>query len=323
MRKIRINGIIIKAGQHRLVELKIARLPSGTEIHLPLYIFRSKVDGPAVLFSGGLHGDEVNGIETVRRMLRDRSFENILRGTVIAIPIINVYGFLNFSREMPDGKDINRTFPGNPDGSLASLVAHTVSSQILPNIDLGVDLHTGGASRTNYPQVRFAEDDLFAAELAKQFNAPISLTSNVIDGSIRQQARKLGKSWLVFEAGESLRFDEHAIEEGMNGILRILKHQGMIETAPEQEAETNFIKKSTWVRAPSAGLFRFIKQSGEQVAKDEIIGKIADPFNIYEFEIKAPESGLIEERTERTLARTRQNPVVRFSSKSTGKNERH
>ncbi len=290
---ITIDREKIKPGDQAFIEIPLDRLPSGNHINLPVHIFRSRLDGPIVMFSGGLHGDEVNGIEIVRRIVENKHIRKPICGTVIAMPIINVYGFLNFSRDVPDGKDVNRSFPGNPDGSLASFLAYTLTNRILPLIDFGVDFHTGGASRTNFPQIRHAKEDLCAAKVAEDFAAPFTLYSNPVDGSIRQTAAKMGKSIVVYEGGESLRFDEKAIQEGYNGALRLLKSVGMIRIAPKPPVHRVLLKSSSWVRADTSGLFHAIKTSGEKVAKGEVIGYLNNPFGDYQVQVEAHLDGYI------------------------------
>lgn len=275
------------------VKANLARLPSGTHIDLPIYVYRSKKKGPTLLLSGGLHGDEVNGIEIVRQMVADGTFENLNCGTVLAIPVMNVYGFLNFSREVPDGKDINRSFPGNTSGSLAARVAHFLTNEVLSQIDFAIDFHTGGASRFNFPQVRFAGIDTKAAELAKAFSAPVMLQSNLIDKSLRKQAHKMGKSVLVYEGGESLRLDEEVVYEGRSGALRVLKHLGMLDDAPEPTAASIFCKSSTWIRAKRSGIYNGLLKSGTSINKKDVFGHITDPFGEFSLQVKAQHNGFI------------------------------
>jgi len=276
------------------VKANIAKLPSGTLIDLPVYVFRSKKKGPTILLSGGLHGDEINGIEIVRRMLDSSKFDSLNRGTVIAIPVMNIYGFLNFSREVPDGKDINRSFPGHSGGSLASRVAHFLNKNILTQIDFGIDFHTGGASRFNFPQVRYAETDKKATELASVFAPPVILQSKLIDKSLRKQAHKMGKPMIVYEGGESLRLDEEVVREGMNGALRVLHHLKMIDHAPDRpKHESVLLTQSTWVRAKRSGIYTGLIKSGMSVGKNDVIGMITDPFGEFKLKIKAGKSGFI------------------------------
>lgn len=282
----------IKPGKRAVVELEIARLPSGTVIHMPVHIFHGREEGPVILLSGGLHGDEINGIETVRRIIASKMLNKLKRGTVIALPIINVYGFINFSRDVPDGKDVNRSFPGSADGSLASLVAFTITQKILPHIDFGIDFHTGGASRTNYPQIRFDKQDEKAKDLAMLFKAPFTLYSGIIANSLRAAATELGKPIIVYEGGEALRFSEFAIEEAIRGTKRVLFHYDMIKSSPKPRRQTLF-RQSSWVRADVSGLFSFRKQSGQRVKQGEVIAKINSPHNDYSVKITCPFDGYI------------------------------
>lgn len=286
------HGQHIAPGKKSVIEFEVARLPSGTLIHMPVHVFHSGIKGPVVMLSGGLHGDEINGIEIVRRLISGSTLKNLKCGTILALPIINAYGFINFSRDVPDGKDVNRSFPGNPDGSLASIVANTLTTKVLPHIHFGIDFHTGGASRTNHPQVRFHKEDRKAAELAMAFKAPFTLHSGIIAGSLRGTAREMGKSIVVYEAGESLRFSEAAIVQGIKGTKRILAAYGMLASAPKARKQ-RFFRHSNWVRADVSGLFQFIKQSGQRVKQGALIGKINSPHNDYSVKVYAPYSGYI------------------------------
>jgi len=267
MADIQIDGHSFPLGKNGKVSIDIADLPSGTKIFLPIHVFRSANPGPTLLVSAGLHGDEINGVEIVRRCLVKGLFENLNAGTVIAIPIINIYGFINFSREVPDGKDVNRSFPGSSKGSLASQVANVLTSEILPNIDYGIDIHTGGATRYNYPQIRYSKTDSTAAELAEAFAAPITIANNVIDKSFRMEALNQGKSIIVFEGAESKRYDELSV--------------GTVYT------ETH------WQRAEKAGLYIYNKSSGESVQEGDYMGSIHDPHNTYEHVVKADRTGIV------------------------------
>lgn len=287
-----IDGQSIEPGSSKFIELNVARLPSGTQISMPVHIIRSEEPGPVVLLSGGLHGDEINGIEIVRRFLQNFGTDKLLKGSIIAMPIINVYGFINFSRDVPDGKDVNRSFPGREDGSLASIVAHQLTHQILPQIDFGIDFHTGGASRTNYPQIRFEEGDQKAEEIAKAFSAPFTLNSAVIRGSFRETAKNLGKSVVVFEGGETLRIDPKTIESGLKGIRRVLYYYGMIAQKPIA-GNTIFFKESHWVRAEVSGIFRYARESGNKVKVGQTIGYISSPSNDYSHKVVSPYNGHI------------------------------
>lgn len=287
-----IHGVEAAPGKETVIEIEVARLPSGTLIHMPIHVFRSEKPGPVVLLSGGLHGDEINGIEIVRRMIAGETLKNLKRGTVIALPIINVYGFIHFSREVPDGKDVNRSFPGSEDGSLAAIVAHHLTDKILPIIDFGIDFHTGGASRTNHPQIRYSPSDDMAQRIAESFRAPFTLTSNIIPGSLRSAAKDQGKSIVVYEGGESLRFNEKAISTAVKGIKRVLNDFKMIEKEITPRKVIHF-SDSQWVRADGSGLFVSKKQSGQKIKEGEVIGRINNPYNSYSLKVTSPITGYI------------------------------
>lgn len=288
---ISINKQKIGLGEQRIINLNIARLPTYTSIDLPVLVYRAPVDGPVLLLTGGLHGDEINGIEIVRRMI-ERELVVPDKGTVIAIPIVNIYGFIQNSRGLPDGKDINRSFPGAKGGSLAKLLAHTLMKEIIPEIDYGIDFHTGGSARSNYPQIRCSFKIKKAKELAKAFGAPVMMHSSLISKSFRSAAHKKGKEILVYETGESLRYDEFGIEEGINGAKRLMKYLGMISEAPEPNNSKVF-NNSTWIRTKNAGLFIPKADLGEELNKRQVLGLIKDPYGELNSRVIAPHDGMI------------------------------
>lgn len=292
MKNLTIASQIIRPGESTEININIARLPSRTLIDTPIYVYRGLEEGPVLSLTAGMHGDEINGMEIVRRIL-DNGYNKVKRGTVLCMPIINMYGFLNYSREVPDGKDINRSFPGSKGGSLASRVAWHVTHEIIPAIDYGIDFHTGGAMRTNYPQVRCVMQDQKNAELAMAFHAPYTIDSPFRPHSLRQTAAKHEKNIIVYEGGESIRYDQQAIEEGVNGTLRLMKYLNMIDEAPAPSVENKIIWSSSWIRAKYAGLFQPVIQSGEFVKKNQLIGAITDPFGSFKEPIKSPASGYV------------------------------
>jgi predicted deacylase len=273
---IRLNNQSIIRGENRLINFHIARLPTHTYIDLPVHVIRGKEDGPVLLLMAGLHGDEINGIETIRRMIFDEAIK-LKRGTVIAIPIVNVYGFLQTSRDLPDGKDLNRCFPGNQNGSLASRVAWFVMHEIIPQIDLGIDYHTGAVNRTNFPQVRCKTDNLTNLELAHAFSAPFILNAEFRDKSIRKEAAKKGKPIIVYEGGEAQRLDETAIIEGIQGTYRVMQHLNMIDDTIKGHP-SKLLKQSTWIRAKTGGIYRNFTEAGSFVQKNQVLGVVTDPY---------------------------------------------
>lgn len=290
-KSITINGKSVAPGESKYIDLRIARLPTHTVIDLPIFVSRSTQPGPTLLLTAGLHGDEINGIEIVRRLIADKLIIPDA-GCVIAVPIVNIYGFLQQARYLPDGKDLNRSFPGNRNGSLASRVAHAMVNQILPLIDFGIDFHTGGASKDNYPQIRCVLSHDMNMRLANAFAPPFVLNSKLIDSSFRKAAHRRKKHIIVYEAGESLRFDELAIQEGIDGTLRLMKSFEMLSDAPPPHKSIVF-EKSSWVRARVSGMFRTHLKAGDPVENGQSIGSITDPFGESQVEIKSPQKGYI------------------------------
>lgn len=289
---MKINDTTILPGQNCTVQIPVANLPSGTEINLFAHVYRSKNPGPTILVTGGVHGDEVNGIEIVRRAVREKLFNHLEAGSVIAVPLLNVYGFINFSRGFPDGKDVNRSFPGTKSGSLASRIAYVFTTKILPFADIALDFHTGGKSIYNYPQARYTGNDEASLALAKELNMPLLIKSNLIAKSLRKTAHSKGIPMVVFEGGESLRIDEHTIQEGLRGLKNVLIHRGMIKGRLVQKDSTA-INHKVWLRANRAGIFTLEKKSGEMVKKGDVLGRITNPYNTYQSKVTAKSDGFI------------------------------
>lgn len=265
-------------GQSGPVEVIAGQLPSGNPVQITAHVYRAYQPGPTILFLAGVHGDEINGVEIVRRSMKEGIFEGISAGTVIAIPLLNVYGFNNFSRDVPDGKDVNRSFPGTLSGSLASRIANGLNRNILPHIDLAVDFHTGGRGTYNYPQIRYTTEDERAKATAEAFSPPLIVANRAPTKSLRRSALKHHNlPVLTFEGGENLRYDAQSIDVGVAGIKRVLQQQEMLYSAPKVDRQPTFVNQSSWIRAGRAGLFQWTKRSGFPVRKGEPIGFIADP----------------------------------------------
>jgi predicted deacylase len=289
---IRIDGNEIAPGKNAHLRVNVSELPTGTSIHINVHVFRSKNPGPKILLLGGLHGDEVNGVDIVKRVITSKVLRSLHAGSVIAIPLLNVYGFINFSRSLRDGKDVNRSFPGTRTGSLASQVANMMTREVLPNIDFGVDFHTGGSSISNHPQLRVSKGDVKALELAHTFSPPIILLNKPIPKSHRLQALKMGKPMLVFEGGESLRLDEQAIQMGIEGVHRLLNEHQML-SMPMRPSKSLVFEKSKWVRASKAGLVRNFAHAGEQVTKGQLLAEIYNLDKLQTTSVRAPLDGVL------------------------------
>ncbi len=294
-RDITILKETILPGESKTINMEIARLHTMTKLKIPIIVERSKTDGPVVLFSAGLHGDEINGIEIVRQLIVKKINKPKI-GTIICIPVINVFGFVNKSREFPDGRDLNRVFPGSKNGSLASRFAYYLLKEIIPQVDYCVDFHAGGASRFNAPQIRIVPNNSELKQLSDVFNAPFTLYSKHIAGSFRASCDKLGVKMLLFEGGKSLDINEDITKEGIDGAKRFLDHFGMLnpkKKASQRETPTVYIEKSNWARAKYSGLFHSMVNAGAFVKKGEILACITDPFGKFEHKVKAPNTGFI------------------------------
>ncbi|EKB48872.1 succinylglutamate desuccinylase/aspartoacylase family protein [Cecembia lonarensis] len=291
MKELIINGVRVRPGQSLNINIAIARLPTHTLIDLPVFIRRAKEEGPVVLISGGVHGDEINGIVAVRRMLEEEII-NPIKGTIIFIPLVNIYGFLSNSRTFPDGRDLNRSFPGSKKGSLASQIAYILMNDIIPTIDYGLDFHTGGRMLSNFPQIRVDFRDRKGLELAKAFGAHFTLNSPHIDKSFRKEAFKKRKHILVYEGGESMRLDDLSVEEAILGTQRMLAYLGMVDI-PFVSKPSIEIKESSWVRAKVSGIFTASVKLGEEVKKGQVLAKISDPYGQVKIPIKAIHNGFV------------------------------
>ncbi|MEQ8323184.1 MAG: succinylglutamate desuccinylase/aspartoacylase family protein [Vicingaceae bacterium] len=292
MKNIEIDGTVVKPGESAQINISVAKLPTRTTIEIPVIVSRSEVEGPTLLLMGGLHGDEINGVEIVRRILVN-AFNKPLVGSTICIPIVNIYGFIQSTRQVPGGKDINRSFPGSRHGSLASQIAYYLREIILPQIDVGIDFHTGGARINNIPQIRTIISNSSNLELATAFSARFTINSPLRTSSLRFEAEKLGKPFLIYEGGESLRLRKNAIDGGVNGTLRVMKHLGMVAEAPAPKFHNVLITESSWIRSKSSGLYHSFARIGEEVKKGSTIGLITGPFGEYELPVKAPNYGYV------------------------------
>lgn len=293
-----IGRLKVAAGDTVTVELPMASLYSHAPMTLPVQVVRGRRDGPRLFVSAALHGDEINGVEIIRRLLRLPQLKR-LRGTLLAIPIVNVYGFVSRSRYLPDRRDLNRSFPGSDRGSMAARLAELFLKEIVDNCDYGIDLHTGAVHRENLPQIRANLDDPETARIAQAFHVPVLLNANIRDGSLRQVAAERGIPILLYEAGEALRFDEHSIRAGVKGIVAVMRELGMLSPSSRsrQRTEPLVARASTWVRAGRSGILRVTAALGARVRKDEVIGVIADPFGQQELEVCANAAGIIIGRT--------------------------
>jgi len=292
---LHILGETILLGERREINFNVAKLHTRTTLEVPVIIERSKKPGPIVLFTAGIHGDEVNGVEIVRQIIA-KGINKPKCGTIICIPVINIFGFLNMDREFPDGRDLNRMFPGTKSGSLASRVANKLITEIAPKVDLILDYHTGAANRFNAAQIRIVKDNSALDELATTFGAPFVLYSKNLNKSFRNTCHKLGIPMLLFEGGKSFYFDKNITNTGVNGAKRILNHLGMLHVKfriSKPKKKCIYIEESKWIRAKYSGMFKASAKINQQVSKGNIIGHITGPFGKFHHFVKAENSGYI------------------------------
>ena len=291
---ITVNGRTILAGQRETVDLPLGTLYTHAPLSMPVHVICGKQAGPRLFVSAAIHGDELNGVEIIRRLLQDKALRR-LQGVLLAIPVVNVHGLLHHSRYLPDRRDLNRSFPGSDKGLLSARVAHIFMEQIVKQCSHGLDLHTGAIHRSNLPQIRANLDDAETARLAHAFGVPVILNSNIRDGSLREASAELGLPMLLYEAGEALRFDEVAIRAGVRGVKNILRALDMLPPSrkPHKITQPVVARSSSWMRAVNSGVFRAMVELGAHVDKDRLLGVISDPFGEMEYEIRATFEGII------------------------------
>lgn len=293
MKRFSILGHEINPGDSVELSMNVAKLHTHTPIQVPVFVERAEKDGPVLLLMAGMHGDEINGMEIIRRVIR-KKWHKPNAGTIICLPVFNIFGYLNIKRELPDGRDLNRSFPGTKNGSLASQFAYQFMKEIAPKVDVVIDFHTGSAQRSNIAQIRCVLSDMESVELAHVFDPPFIVHSSYISKSVREALNKMGKKILLFEGGKTNSIDEVVVEEGLLGIQRVLNYYGMRSFKLDDNERTPIvISSSKWLRAANAGVLRVTVSNGDAVQKGDILGLICDPFGNEEKKIKAPNNGYI------------------------------
>jgi predicted deacylase len=292
---LHILGEKIALGESAKVSFNVAKLHTQNTIDVPVIIERSKKPGPTVLITAGIHGDEINGVEVVRQVIA-KGINKPKKGTIICVPVINVFGFIHMDRLFPDGRDLNRVFPGGKGGSLASRVAHKLMTEIVPHADLILDFHTGGADRFNAAQVRIVKNDVVLDELAQVFGAPFIYYSKNLNKSFRNSCYKQGIPMLLFEGGKSFNIDSTITNTGVNGTKRVLNHLEMLNSkfkVSKPKKSCVKIIDSKWIRAKHSGMFKADVSVNSEVKKDDVLGHITDPYGSFNHFVKAPNDGYV------------------------------
>lgn len=298
MPDIEIGGIQIKPGERQIIDVPVAPMYTHADLSITVQVVRGKRPGPTLFISAAIHGDEINGVEIIRRLLQHKAVKNI-HGTLLAIPIVNVYGFLNHTRYLPDGRDLNRSFPGSSKGSLTGRVAHTFIQEIVSKCTHGIDLHTGARHRSNFPQIRADLDNPEAQAMTEAFGVPLAIDAKIRDGSLREAAGDAGIPVILYEAGEALRFEEVYIRAGVKGIINVMRSIGMLPKSRSKKPPLSPIisDQTGWVRAPESGILRTFVPLGDKVVKGQTIAMVADPLGTAESAILAPYNGVVIGRT--------------------------
>ena len=294
-----IGGISIAPGERQNVSLPLSVMSNHTPINLPIHVAHGKREGPTMFVSAAIHGDEVVGVEIVRRLLSGKVLNDIA-GTALMVPIVNAFGFIGHSRYLPDRRDLNRSFPGSASGSLAAQLAHLFLSQVVDRSDVGIDLHTAAINRSNLPQIRVDTTDERALQMAMAFAPPLLKHATLRQGSMRDSAATRGVPVIVYECGEALRFDEVSVRVGVQGVMRTMTSLGMLRRRRQTASTPSQVlisDQSQWLRASDGGIFRAYRTIGHHVAVDDLIGVISDPFGETQREVRSPITGLIIGRT--------------------------
>lgn len=303
-----IGDIDVPAGKSAIGEIPVSRLVTGNRMSIPINVLHGRQDGPVVWLSAAVHGDEIGGVEIIRRALLGVD-PKTLAGTVVAVPIVNVHGFVNGDRYLPDRRDLNRSFPGSPNGSLAARVANLFLTEIVSRCDVGIDLHTGSDHRTNLPQIRADLDDPRTRDLAIAFGAPFMMHAKLRDGSMRAAATATGSTVLLYEGGEAWRFDREAIDAGVAGVGRVLSRLGMTQvpdepvgidgsTAAPTPAES---RSSGWVRVRRSGIAGIDVQLGQMVERGQVVATVRDSVGRRLSQTRANRAGMVIGLTQQPL----------------------
>ncbi len=287
-----IDRQVVQPGTRATLAIEVSELYTHTPVTLPVQVIHGRQAGPVAFVCAAVHGDEINGVEIIRRLLRLPLMKR-LQGTLIAVPIVNVFGFENRSRYLPDRRDLNRSLPGSEQGSLASRLGHVFFHQVVAQADVGIDLHTAAVHRDNLPQIRADLDNPVLRPLASSFGAPVLLHSGLLEGSLRKAAAAQGIPVMVYEAGEALRFDELSIRIGVRGVTNVLRRLGMLPPSKKEPKPATVLRSTSWVRAEQSGILRAAVRLGAAVQKDEVLGIISDPFGETEAQVVAPLSGVL------------------------------
>ena len=291
---ITIGGVTVSPGERKTVSLDVARLYTHTNLDMVIEVVHGKRTGPVLLVSAAIHGDELNGVEICRQLLKHSALGRI-RGTLVIVPVVNIFGFIHRSRYLPDRRDMNRSFPGTAKGSVGGRAAYQFRTEILSKCTHAIDLHTGAVHRSNLPQIRANLDNQVAEQMSVSFGVPVIIDSKTRDGSLRECADKQGIPLILYEAGEALRFDSAAIKAGVRGIMNVMRSLEMLPKIKSSKRELHPVvaRASYWIRAELDGTCLFVARLGQRVAVGDVLALISSPFSPEEYQVLSKTSGII------------------------------
>ena len=295
---IEIAGVSVKPGSRQSIDIPLPSFYTHSAASMPVHVVHGRNPGSCLLVCAAIHGDEINGVEIIRRILTHKLI-NKIKGTLIAIPVVNVFGFVSKARYLPDRRDLNRAFPGSETGSMAARLANTLMTEVVPHCTHVIDLHTGAVNRENLPQIRAKlNDEPLNEAMARAFGVPVILNANLVDGSFRAAASERDIPVILYEAGEALRFEEVAIRAGVKGVLGVMSHLGMRrKSAKHKETKTLIANASQWIRAGQSGILRSLVASGSKVGSGEILAYINDPLGENSETLLSPIDGIVIGKT--------------------------
>ncbi len=290
-----IAGVTLAPGESRQVAIPAARLYTDTPIDIVVEVLHGRRSGPVLMVCAALHGDEINGVDICRR-LRHQAVLRRLRGTLLVVPIINVFGFIQQTRYLPDRRDLNRCFPGSPKGTLGSRLAYLIRTELLAHCTHVIDLHTAAVHRDNLPQIRGNLEQPVVLAMAQAFGAPVILDSRLRDGSLRAAAHELDIPLIIYEAGEALRFSEAAVRAGLRGVLRVMRYLHMLPGKLELSSGAMapvVAAGSRWLRADKDGMLISHVGLGQRVRAGEVVAHLVVPFQAEEVAVISSSDGII------------------------------
>jgi predicted deacylase len=289
---IRVGGRTVEPGGTQQILLKVSEFYTSQPVNIPVTVIRGQEPGPTVFLAAAIHGDELNGIEIVRQVMLGLSHDKI-RGSLICVPVVNRFGFLHHSRYLPDRRDLNRCFPGNPRGASSYRVAATIFREIVGQADYGIDFHTAAVGRSNLPHVRADMAQPSVRRLAKAFGAEFVFDFPGRKSTLRHAATAASVPTIAYEAGETFKFQRREVRKGIFGVYNALAELGMLDVPPRPPRFRVVVRRAFWIRAERGGILDLLVRPGELVYEGEPVGSITNPFGREVVALRADATGVV------------------------------